>query len=735
MDGLTFREAGDGVYEAFARPDGAGGMTLDLLIENLHCPGCMSRIEGAFDGLPDVTEARVNLTARRLRLRWQGVAARADELARKVEALGYKIVPYRAEAAGGGRDETGRRLLRALAVAGFAAANIMLLSVSVWAGAESDMGPATRTLMHTLSALIALPAVAYAGRPFFDSAFAALRNRALNMDVPISLAVLLATGMSLFETLRGGPHAYFDAAVMLLFFLLVGRYLDNLARARARSAAERLAVLGGAVAHLVTEHGTRPVPADRLEPGDLVAVAAGDRIPADGVVAHGLSDIDTGLVTGETAPRPAGPRDRVLAGTVNLTGALQVRVAAAGNDTVLAEIARLTEAAEQQRSRYVRLADRAARLYAPAVHLAALTTFVGWLALGGLAWQPALLIAVSVLIITCPCALGLAVPVVQVIASGRLMQAGVLVKQGDALERLATINSVVFDKTGTLTAGAPKPVGLDEISREDLVLAGRLAVASRHPLCCALAAALGSPAPFAGIQEHPGRGLTAEIEGERVRLGSRTWCGVPEDSAGAHAGPELWLARGEQSPVRFAFTDALRADAARTVALLRAEGLDVELLSGDRPRAVEDAARAAGIETWRAAQTPADKVARLEELAASGRRVLMVGDGLNDAPALSAALVSMSPADAADISRTAADLVFQGQALAPVLHALHVARASRRLALQNFALAALYNLVAVPVAMAGLATPLIAALAMSGSSLAVTLNALRLRLGRREDAS
>jgi len=735
MDGLTFSGTGDGVFAAFARPDGPDGSALDLLVENLHCPGCIARIEGAFDGLADVTEARVNLTARRLRLRWRGGAARADELVRKVQALGYEIVPYRVQEAGGGRDETGRLLLRSLAVAGFAAANIMLLSVSVWAGAASDMGPATRALMHYLSALIALPAVAYAGRPFFESAVAALRHGALNMDVPISLAVLLATGMSLFETVRGGPHAYFDAAVMLLFFLLVGRYLDHLARARARSAAERLAVLGGAVAHVVTGDGTRPVPADLLQPGVLIAVAAGERIPADGVVAHGLSDVDTSLVTGETAPKPVGSGDRVLAGTVNLTGALQVRVAAAGEETVLAEIARLTEAAEQQRSRYVRLADRAARFYAPAVHLAALATFLGWLALGGLAWQPALLIAVSVLIITCPCALGLAVPVVQVIASGRLMQGGVLVKQGDALERLASVDTVVFDKTGTLTTGALRPVNLADIAPEDAALVGRVAAASRHPLCLALAEALGDPVPAAGVREHPGEGLAAEIAGETVRLGSRAWCGAAGQAADWRAGPELWLARGGALPVRIAFTDAVRGDAAATVAALRTAGLAVELLSGDGPLAVEAAARAAGIDAWRALQTPAAKVARLQELAASGRRVLMVGDGLNDAPALSAALVSMSPSDAADISRTAADFVFQGAALAPVPHALHVARAAKRLAMQNFALAALYNAVAVPFAMAGLVTPLIAALAMSGSSLAVTLNALRLRLGRWAGAS
>jgi Cu2+-exporting ATPase len=387
------------------------------------------------------------------------------------------------------------------------------------------------------------------------------------------------------------------------------------------------------------------------------------------------------------------------------------------------------EAAEQRRGRYVRLADRAARLYAPLVHMSALATFVGWTWLAGMAWQPALMIAVSVLIITCPCALGLAVPAVQVVASGRLLRAGILVKQADALERLAAIDTVVFDKTGTLTLSRCRLAGEGGVDRDALALAAGLAASSRHPLCRALVEAAKSRSPLAGVRETPGSGLVASSDAGLVRLGSRTWCGVGADDRDA-AGPELWLARPGRPAVRFGFEETLRPDAAAAVAALRAGGLKIALLSGDREPAVRRVGAALGIDDWRGDCRPQDKTAALEALAKSGRKVLMVGDGLNDAPALSAAFVSMSPAAAADVSRTAADLVFQGESLGAVAEAISTARAARRLTRQNLALAAAYNAIAVPLGMAGLVTPLLAAAAMSASSIAVTLNALRLHLSR-----
>jgi len=726
---------------SYVRNDDGGVSRVDLVVEGLHCAACVWLIETVLSRQPGVVSARVNMTTRRLALAWRPGETGAEALVGVVARLGYRLVPFDAGRIDGERKRREGELVRAMAVAGFAAGNVMLLSVSVWAGASQGMGPATRDLLHWISALVAMPAIAYAGRPFFRSALSVLRMGRTNMDVPISIGVLLATAMSLYQTARGAEHAYFDSAIGLLFFLLVGRYLDLLARGRARSAAEHLLALGGAAVTVIEPGGGRRLLApSRVEPGMTVLVAAGERVGCDGSIAGGTSEIDTSLIDGESLPKPAGPGTQVFAGTLNLSAPVTVTVAAVGDRTLLAEIARLIEAAEQQRGRYVALADRVARLYAPVVHSLALITFLGWWLAAGAAWQEALLIAIAVLIITCPCALALAVPVVQVIASGRLLRRGILVKSGTALERLAGADTVVFDKTGTLTRGRPRlvrPAG-EPPDREALALAASLAAASRHPLARALVRAAEAEGvvvtPAGDVREIPGAGLERATPEGGVRLGSRAFA-VPRgrDTAAAvegdAPGPELWLSRPGALPVRFAFADELREDAGQVVAALRGRGFAVELLSGDRAPVAAAVAAEAGIEAWRAGCAPADKVRRLQELAGGGSRVLMVGDGLNDAPALAAAGVSLSPATAVDVSQTAADLVFQGDRLEPVLEALGVARRARSLVRENLALALLYNVTTIPLAMAGLVTPLIAAVAMSTSSLVVIVNALRLNRG------
>ncbi|NQV82775.1 MAG: cadmium-translocating P-type ATPase [Rhodospirillales bacterium] len=712
-----------------------GVRCIHLMVENIHCAACIHRIETALNAMPGVVRARVNMSTRRLICEWRVGETSGPALIQRVEALGFPAAPFDPTRLGKSGAMEERRLLRALAVAGFAAGNVMLLSVSVWAGHDSGMGDATRTLFHWISALIALPAVAYAGQPFFRSAAAALRSGALNMDVPISLAVILACGMSLYQTMQGGQHAYFDASVTLLFFLLVGRYLDHRARAKARSAAEQLLGLAAVTANVIDADGQQKrVPVSALAPGMFVAVAAGERIPVDGDVTQGISDVDTSLVTGESLPSPVEVGAKVFAGTLNLSQPIRVCVRAAGEDTLLAEIVRLMEASEQGRARYVRLADRIARIYAPSVHILSLATFLGWWLFAGAGWEPALMAAVAVLIITCPCAIGLAVPAVQVVASGRLMQHGVLLKSPDGLERLAQVDTVVLDKTGTLTTGSLSLVNGDHIGPGDLALAAAIAARSTHPVSKALVeAAKAFELPnLEHVTEVPGQGLCAVLNGTDIRLGRREWCGVTEqgDPGSGHEmpGTEIWLARPGQAALRFVLADTLRPDAIAATQALRRLGLRLILLSGDRADVVADVARQLGIDDFQAEVLPAEKVARLRTLAGEGRRVLMVGDGLNDAPALAAGFASMSPSDAADVSKTAADMIFQGQALAPVPASIRTARLADRLVRQNFALAFLYNCVAVPLAMAGLATPLIAAIAMSSSSLIVTLNALRLRL-------
>lgn len=697
---------------------------LDLIVPGIHCAGCIAKIEDAVGAVPGVGNARVNLSTRRLSVVMDG-AGDPEEIVRTVEALGYDCRRYDPHAAGAQQeDRRGRELLRALAVAGFAAGNVMLLSVSVWSGAEG----ATRDLFHWISALIALPAILYAGRPFFGSAWQALKARTLNMDVPISLAVVLAAALSLHATLLSGEEAFFDAAVMLLFFLLLGRYLDHRVRARARATVSQLLSLWSTEATRLTPAGQERVAVDDLAPGDRLLVAAGERIPVDGVVVEGAADLDCAIVTGESQPVAAGPGATVRAGTMPVTRPLTIRATAVGDDTFLAQVVRLMEEAENGRARYVRLADRAAQVYAPAVHLIALLTFIGWMVVTGGDWSHALWIAVSVLIITCPCALGLAVPAVQVVASGVLFAKGILVKDGTALERMAQSDRAVFDKTGTLTTGRPRIVRatLDEAN---LALAAALARQSRHPLALALAAHAG---PNAGaeadaVEEHPGEGLSGCVSGHELRLGRRAFAGPAE--GGAPGATELWLMVDGRPAGHVEFEDALRPGAAAMVAELDGLGFRPMLLSGDNAAAVARTAAEAGIEDWRAGQQPGDKIAALQALADEGHRTMMVGDGINDGPALAAAHVSMAPASASDVGRAAADFVFLHDGLDAVTVALAVSRKARRLILQNFGLALIYNLIAIPIAVLGGASPLVAAIAMSSSSVVVTLNALRLRLG------
>ena len=710
--------------------------TSTLIADTMHCGLCLVTVEEALSKVPGVIDARVNLTTRRVRVRHDCARVGVEQLIETVQAAGYPA----AELIDGREAETAARdmdFLKRLGVAGFAAANIMLLSVSVWSGSGSDMGAGLQSLFHWLSALIALPAVVYAGQPFFRSAAAALRAGHLNMDVPISLGVILATAMSLFQTMRGGEQVYFDAAVTLLFFLLIGRYLDQRMRTRAAGAAANLLGLKATTATLLKSDGeTERVSSRSLKAGQRLLVAAGERIAADCRIIDGRSEVEESLITGESVPRAVQAGDLVYAGTINASAPLVVEAAATDQNTLLAEIGRLMEAAEQGRGRYVRLADRAARLYAPAVHVLGASTFIGWMLMGS-GWEPALTAAIAVLIITCPCALALAVPAVQVAASSRLFAKGVIVKAADGLERLSEIDTVVLDKTGTLTLGEPRLIGLEALDPGLLARAAALAAASRHPYSRAVVRAARNACltveVATDVRETAGSGLEAARaspgEGAPLsqvdRLGSGAWVGLTDDRQRDAA--TLWFRPAGGEPVALRFEDELRADAVATVARLQAMGLRIELLSGDRPSAVAAAAAQTGIATYRAEAKPADKIARMEALKSTGRKPLMIGDGLNDAPALAAGHASLSPASAADISQTASDAVFQGGRLAPVIEAVAVARAAQRMALQNFAIALAYNVVFVPLAVAGLVTPLIAAVAMSGSSIAVTGNALRLR--------
>ncbi|MDK1386789.1 cation-translocating P-type ATPase [Sinorhizobium sp. 8-89] len=707
-----------------SRALGDGLRQTDLSVPGVHCGACITTIEGALRTRPEVVRARVNLSSRRVSIVWkEEVAGRRSDpraLARAIRDCGYETHLFAASEEEG--DVLIKQLIRAVAVSGFAATNIMLLSVSVWSGADA----ATRDLFHWISAMIAAPAMIYSGRFFYQSAWNALRHGRTNMDVPIALAVTLSYGMSLYETIGHGAHAWFDASVTLLFFLLIGRTLDHMMRGRARSAISGLARLSPRGATVVNPDGSRDYRlVDEIMPGERLLVAAGERIPVDGRVLMGASDLDRSVVNGESAPVAVSAGDAVQAGTLNLTGPLTLEATAAARDSFLAEITGLMEAAEGGRARYRRIADRAARYYSPAVHLLALLSFIGWMLVEGDV-RHAMLIAVAVLIITCPCALGLAVPVVQVVAAGRLFQGGVMVKDGSAMERLAEIDTVLLDKTGTLTMGEPRLINAGEVDPAALATAAALALHSRHPIATALHEVSGAVQPLVGeVREIPGAGIEAETRDGVYRLGSRAFaCG---DAGAASGQSEAILSLDGRELACFRFEDRLRPAARESVEALDRLGLTTGILSGDREPVVAAIARRLGIASWRAELSPRGKVEACAAAAEGGRRVLMVGDGINDAPALRAAHVSMAPATAADVGRQAADFVFMHQSLAAVPFAIETSRRAGRLIRQNFALAIGYNVIAVPVAILGYATPLVAAIAMSTSSLIVVCNALRLK--------
>ncbi|AFL52427.1 Cu2+-exporting ATPase [Sinorhizobium fredii] len=707
-----------------SRDLGGGLRQTELSVPDAYCGACIAMIEGALRAKPEVERARVNLSSRRVSIVWkEEVDARRTDPCDFLHAIAER--GYQAHLFSPGGDEDDgllKQLILAVAVSGFAATNIMLLSVSVWSGADA----ATRDLFHWISALIAGPALIYTGRFFYQSAWNALRHGRTNMDVPIALAVTLSYGMSLYETIGHGEHAWFDASVTLLFFLLIGRTLDHMMRGRARTAISGLARLSPRGATVVHPDGSREYRAvDEIRPGERLIVAAGERIPVDGRVLSGTSDLDRSVVNGESSPTVVATGDTVQAGTLNLTGPLTLEATAAARDSFIAEIIGLMEAAEGGRARYRRIADRAARYYSPAVHLLALVTFIGWMLVEGDV-RHAMLIAVAVLIITCPCALGLAVPVVQVVAAGRLFQGGVMVKDGSAMERLAEIDTVLLDKTGTLTIGRPRLVNAHEFAPGRLAMAAAIAVHSRHPIAMAIQNAVGAVSPLAGdIREIPGAGIEVKTKNGLYRLGSRDFAvGEPGSDDGQS---EAILSLDFRELACFRFEDRLRPATRESIEALGRLDIATGILSGDREPVVAALASNLGISNWRAELSPREKVEECATAAEAGHKALVVGDGINDAPVLRAAHVSMAPATAADVARQAADFVFMHQALSAVPFAIETSRHAGRLVRQNFALAIGYNIIAVPLAILGYATPLVAAVAMSTSSLVVVVNALRLK--------
>ncbi|MEM8774104.1 MAG: heavy metal translocating P-type ATPase [Pseudomonadota bacterium] len=676
--------------------------THHLVLPGVHCVGCIHAVESTLAALPDVYSSRVNLSQRRVSI---SAATDADpsHWITALSSAGFEA--FEAEAPQDRQDDD---LLLPLGVAGFAMMNVMLLSVAVWSGAIDT----TRDFLHWISAAIALPATAYAAQPFFRHAWSALSVGRLNMDVPISLAIILACGMSLYEVAQGGEHAWFDAALALTFFLLIGRVLDQRLRRRAKSAADDLAALEPSRVLRIEEGERKSRAIAEIAVGDKLWITAGGRVPVDAILDTDEVKIDCSFLTGESDPVLRRVGDPLYAGEVILSGPVVLRATAVGQDTTLRRIAQLVTNAEMSRGHFRSLAERAAAIYTPAVHIISAGAFTVWLLVTGDV-RTALNVAIATLIITCPCALGLAVPAVAVAATSQLYRRGLLLTSDTALERLAQVDFVVFDKTGTLSSRVlTAPSNLNE---QELGVLRALADASNHPLCRALSNNLidAPVVQISDVREEVGVGVSAVWQGKTVRLGRRS---------GNESDVEL---RIDKDVIELVSEESLLPSAKAAIENLQKNGLHTAMLTGDNAANATRMANELGLDQVWSDVRAERKHEIIEDLKAEGKRVLMVGDGLNDNAAMAAAYVSIAPGSALDATRNAADIIIVSGDLSKIDGAIQTSRNACRRMKQNFAIAALYNTIAVPLAVLGLATPLSAAIAMSTSSISVVANALR----------
>ncbi len=727
-----------------------------LLLQGIHCAACIWLNEAVMQSLPGVVEARVNFATQRAMVRWDPEQTRLSVILLAIRQVGYRAEPYDPESAEGMHQRRNRDLLLRLGVAGFGAANIMLIAVALYAGYFQGMDPHFQQYFHTVSAVIATPIFVYSGWPFFQGAWRSLRLGALGMDLPIALGALATYGTSLVATVTGRGEVYFDSVILFLFILLTGRYLENGARRRASGATERLLALAPRTATVWRAGIWSVLPIHEVVVGDRILVKPGEKIPADGRLLVGVTAVDESLLTGESLPVTRRPGERVLGGTQNLEGGFEMEADRVGESAAWARISQLVELAQAQRPPSQRLADRVATWFVGGVLLLAVATYIGW---SLVAPEQALLNAVALLIITCPCALGMATPAAMVVATGEAARLGILLKGGAALESLSRVGEMVLDKTGTVTMGTvqlttlyPAP-GVSEA--ELLQQAATAEHYSEHPIGRAIVRAATERGlywnPPIQVDNQPGLGVTAETATGIIRVGRAvgeppgsqpaSWviCTVSEGNQGVQGGSSpLAGSRGGAPGGRperllgwLALNDRVKADAQAGVADLQAMGLTVTLLSGDHRQTVAETARLLQITHFHGEMLPEDKEAFVQALqsaavAADRPAVAMVGDGVNDAPALARADVALVMAGGADISTEVADIVLLNGRVATVALAVDLARRTMRVIRQNYGISLVYNLIAIPLAMAGYVHPLTAAVAMPISSLLVIGNALSL---------
>jgi len=705
----------------------------ELMLEGINCAACVWLSERRLSQLPGVLRADINYSTRRARVVWDPKRVELSAILDTLAAIGYRARPYEPDRHLRQLEAERRAYLMRLGVSAALGMQVMILAVALYFGAAGGMEPAYRRFFSWASLLLVTPIYGWGAWPFLQAAWRGLRARMPGMDLPVAVGLTLAFGASIHATVTGRGEVYFDSVVMFTTFLLATRYLELAARARAARGAQRLLQATPASATRLVESpgGDRAelIPAIRLEPGDRVRVGVGETVPADGVVLEGRSDLDESLLTGESRPLARVAGSRLIGGSINVTSPLVMAVERVGPDTVLAGMLRLLERAQAEKPAVARLADRVAAWFVSGVLTLAAAVAAWWWWHGSPDW---LAITVAVLVVTCPCALSLATPAALSAATDRLARMGLLPTRGHALEGLARAREVIFDKTGTLTTGRMELAavqtegGLGET--EAVALAAALEGGSSHPLAVALRRAAPGPLPaVAGLRHEAGKGVAGESGGETWRLGNPAWAaGGAVEAAPAGEESVALLAGSRGTRARFTFHDSLRPEAADAVSELRELGLRVSLLSGDHEHAVRRIARAAGIADVAWDMTPQAKLAALAARQASGETVAMIGDGVNDAPVLAGADVSVAVGETTALAAANADMVLPAGRLDTLPAAVRLARRTRRIVAQNLGWAVAYNLLALPAAAAGWVVPWMAALGMSLSSLVVVANALRL---------
>ncbi len=721
----------DDLQKSFVRQQAGEQREASLILEGIVCAACVWLNERHVKSLPGVVDFTVNYSTHRARVSWDNTRIRLSDILEAISAIGYHAHPFDP-----GRQEQlykqeRSRALRRLAVAGLGMMQVMMLAVALYAGDADAMDSGLRNFLRWVSLLLTTPVVLYSARPFFSSAWRDIKRRRAGMDVPVTLAISAAFLASAWATVSGQGEIYFDSVTMFTFFLLAGRFLEMGARHRAGQAAEELVKLLPATAARLGDDGEQRVPVADLMTGDRVLVRPGESVPADGRVVEGQSSVDESLLTGESRPCRRRPGDLLVGGTVNNESPLVMEIEQVGEETVLSAIVRLLDRAQTEKPSVAKLADRIAGWFVGALLLLATGVAFWW-------WQHdpahAFAITLSVLVVTCPCALSLATPAAITAATGALTRLGVLTTRGHALETLAHATHMIFDKTGTLTEGKLALAQVERLSTQDrehcLRLAAALEQASEHPIANALRREVESPPVAAELVASPGDGIEGLVDGRRYRIGTAAFVTGLQTGASARDLPGGVVLGDEDGLVaHFLFTDPLRDRAQEALGQLRALGLDIELLSGDEDRTVQQVAGALGITQAQARCRPQDKLARIRALQDQGAIVAMVGDGVNDAPVLAAAQVSIAMGGGTQLAHASADMVLLSEQLPHLVDAVRTSRRTLAVIRQNLAWALGYNLVAVPLAAGGLIAPWMAAIGMSASSLVVVLNALRLRQG------